>query len=71
MAATPEKLLEAFLETRTSAESFDTAELMAFIRANLPARPDDETARKRQNLQRLPPPIFRIGTAMTRRPGSA
>ena len=48
MAATPESLLEAFLETRRAAESFETAELMAFIRANLPDRPDDETARKRQ-----------------------
>ncbi|MBQ6599683.1 MAG: hypothetical protein IJH79_19210, partial [Lentisphaeria bacterium] len=48
MAATPESLLEAFLETRRAAVSFETAELTAFIRANLPARPDDESARKRQ-----------------------
>ena len=46
--ATQESLLEAFLETRREAESFETAELTAFIAANLPKRDLDEAARKRQ-----------------------
>ena len=46
-AATPESLLEAFLETRKAAESFETAELIAFVSSNLPDRPSDESARNR------------------------
>jgi hypothetical protein len=45
--ASPESLLEAFLETRKAAESFETAELIAFVSSNLPDRPVDESARKR------------------------
>ena len=46
-AASPESLLEAFLETRKAAESFETAELIAFVSSNLPDRTGDESARKR------------------------
>ena len=46
-AATPESLLEAFLETRKAAESFETTELIAFVSSNLPDRTGDESARKR------------------------
>ena len=46
-SATLESLLEGFLESRRSAESFETAELTAFIAANLPDRNSDEASRKR------------------------
>ena len=42
-----EDLVEAFLETRAEAESFETAELTAFAAANLPGfKPDDESRKR-------------------------
>jgi len=44
---TLEGLTEAFLNTRSGAESFSVSELSAFVAANLPGAAADESARKR------------------------